>query len=643
MILQALNDYYQRRQRSPNPQDRLPAYGLEEKEIPFVIEIDAAGRLVNLVDTRTIEGKKKIGQRFLVSQGAKKTSGVAANLLWDNSEYVLGLPDAKKLESKCKEGKGKAGEYLARLVEMQAEFRKQIESLPVEALNDQGTCAVLAFLDKLGHQRQSTASFRLRIRACLNKLDHQHQSTVSRQLRLCTMLASLDKLDLNQLAALPAWLDVLAINPVITFRLHGDVELVCQRPALVATAERTSDGQPNGVCLVSGKPDSIERLHSAIKGVWNAQTSGANIVSFNLDAFNSYGKVQGANAPVGRAAMFSYTTALNHLLANDSRQRIQVGDASTVFWAEQANDLETALPDLFGEPPKDDPNRGTDALKVLYQAVQAGKFTKGSANDHFHVLGLAPNAARIAIRFWETATALDLAKRIARHFDDIKIARAPHDPEHLSLFRLLTALAVQDKADNIPPNLGGEVMRAILEGLPYPASLLNLAVQRCRAEQKPTYARAAAIKASLNRLMRRTNPKSPSPEKEFQIMLDPTNTHPAYLLGRLFATLEKIQEETSPGLNATIRDRYYGAASSTPVAVFTTLLRLHNHHLGKLSKGRAVHMERLVGEIMGGLDDFPRILALPDQGRFALGYYHQRQAFFTKSDTTSTDNQEESK
>lgn len=605
MILQALNDYYQRRQRAPNPQDRLPAFGLEEKEIPFVIEIDAEGRLVNLADTRTLEGMKKIGQRFLVPQGEKKTSGVAANLLWDNSEYVLGLYDAKKLESKCKEGNGKAGEYLARLAEMQAAFRKQIETLSVEALSDQGICAVLAFLDKL---------------------------------------------DLDQLETLPAWPDILSTNPVMTFRLHGDVGLVCQRPTVVAaTVLTTGHATADGICLVSGSAAEIERLHTAIKGVWGAQTSGANIVSINnkneggnnsgqTPAFASYGKQQGFTSPVGKPAVFAYTTALNHLLARDSRQRIQVGDASTVFWAEQANDLETALPDLFGEPPKDDPNRGTDALKVLYQAVQSGKFTKGTASDRFHVLGLAPNAARIAIRFWETASVLDFAKRIARHFDDIKITRAPHDPEHLSLFRLLTSLAVQGKADNIPPNLGGEVMRAILEGLPYPAPLLNLAVQRCRAEQKPTYARAAVIKASLNRLIRRTHN-----EKEYTVMLDPTNTHPAYLLGRLFATLEKIQEEASPGLNATIRDRYYGAASSTPVAVFTTLLRLHNHHLGKLSKGRAVQMERLVGEIMGGLDDFPRILALPDQGRFALGYYHQRQAFFTKSDTPTTVNQEESK
>lgn len=578
MILHALNDYYQRRQRAPNPQDRLPAFGLEEKEIPFVIEIDSEGQLVNLADTRTLEGKKKIGQRFLVPQGIKKTSGIAANLLWDTAEYVLGVDTKGKPE---------------RVVEQHAAFRARLEALPEDALRDAGIQAILTFLNTI---------------------------------------------DLKQLESLPAWPDILAINPVMTFRLHGDVELACQRPVVVAATAQTSDEPPDGTCLVSGSPMAIERLHPAIKGVWGAQTSGANIVSFNLDAFNSYGKSRGANAPLGKPATFAYTTALNHLLARDSRQRIQVGDASTVFWAEQANDLETALPDLFGEPPKDDPNRGTDALKVLYQAVQAGKFTKGSASDRFHVLGLAPNAARIAIRFWETATALELAKRIAVHFDDIKIARAPHDPEHLSLFRLLTSLAVQGKADNIPPNLGGEVMRAILEGLPYPTPLLNLAVQRCRAEQKPTYARAAVIKASLNRLIRRTHN-----EKEFMVMLDPTNTHPAYLLGRLFATLEKIQEEANPGLNATIRDRYYGAASSTPVAVFTTLLRLHNHHLGKLSKGRAVQMERLVGEIMGALDDFPRILTLPEQGRFALGYYHQRQAFFTKSDTPTTDNQEESK
>jgi len=203
--------------------------------------------------------------------------------------------------------------------------------------------------------------------------------------------------------------------------------------------------------------------------------------------------------------------------------------------------------------------------------------------------------------------------------------RGRNDSEHPSLFRLLTACAVQNKADNVPPNLGGDIMRAILAGTPYPASWLNAAVQRCRAEQSVTYLRAAAIKACLNRGLRRRN------EKELLPMLDIENQNAGYRLGRLFAALERVQEEASPGLNATIRERYFGAASSTPVAVFTTLLRLKNHHLAKLSnRGRAVNFEKLIGEIVGGINEFPSHLALPDQGRFALGYYHQRQAFFTK-------------
>ena len=565
MILHALNDYYQRRQRSPDPQDRLPAFGLEEKEIPFVIEIDADGQLVNLVDTRTIVGKKKIGQRFLVPQGVKKTSGVAANLLWDTAEYVLGVDTKDKPE---------------RVVEQHAAFCVRFERLPDVALKDAGIQAVLAFFKNI---------------------------------------------NLEQFEALSVWTDILAANPNMTFRLHGDVELVCQRPAVATAGIPVTDNESDaGICLVSGETASIERLHPAIKGVWGAQSSGANIVSFNLDAFNSYGKTQGANAPLGKSAVFAYTTALNHLLARDSRQRIQVGDASTVFWAEEAHDMETALTDLFGEPPKDNLNRGTDALTALYQSVQSGKFTRGESDTRFHVLGLAPNAARIAIRFWETAPADELVRRIAHHFDDIKIAGAPHDPEHLSLFRLLTGLAVQGKADNIPPNLGGEVMRAILEELPYPAPLLNLAVQRCRAEQKPTYARAAVIKASLNRLIRRINQTASNPEKEFQTMLDSTNTNLAYRFGRLFAVLEKIQEESAGGtgkLNATIRDRYFGAASSSPSTVFPMLLKLKNHHVSKLDvRGQKMlyrafsdnRPDDYIGQVLNAVPDINMLDYLPE-------------------------------
>ena len=582
MILHALNAYYER-------SEELPRTGWIRRGVDYIVVLDANGNCTHIEPAGEMKKGKTAPREMLVpaigKQAMKHTnSGKDANLLWDNASFSL--------------GSGKKG------AQKLASFLDTLRYWLKECSQDAGVKAVERFCESLQTNPDSLGDLLKRF-----QLDEEFSKR----------------------------------DPVLVFRLVDDIEEVHARAAVRATYEKqlTLD-DPNpviGNCLITGKRSvPIASNEIVIKNVWGGQPAGANIISFNKRSFESYGKRErnGENAPISKEVSFAYTTALNHLLT--SRQRIQVGDASTVFWAEQANDLETALPDLFGEPPKDDPNRGTDALKVLYQAVQAGKFTKGSANDHFHVLGLAPNAARIAIRFWETASALDLAKRIARHFDDIKIARAPHDPEHLSLFRLLTSLAVQGKADNIPPNVGGEVMRAILEGLPYPASLLNLAVQRCRAEQKPTYPRAAVIKASLNRVIRRTHN-----EKEFMVMLDPTNTHPAYLLGRLFATLEKIQEEASPGLNATIRDRYYGAASSTPVAVFTTLLRLHNHHLGKLNKGRAVQMERLVGEIMGGLDDFPRILTLPDQGRFALGYYHQRQAFFTKSDAPSTDNQEESK
>lgn len=567
MILQALDAYYRRKQADPDPAQRLPSFGLEDKEIPFVLEIDATGKLVNLADTRSGDGKKKAGQRFLVPQGVKKTSGVAANLLWDTTEYVLGIDTRGKPE---------------RVAKQHAAFRTRIEALPKAAREDAGIRAVLAFLD----------GFRPEI-----------------------------------LDGSPALADIQVGNPVMSFRLHGDLALVCQRPAVVAATAGQPEESPDGVCLVSGAPAAIERLHPAIKGVWGAQTSGANVVSFNLDAFNSYGKAQGANAPLGKAAVFAYTTALNHLLGRDSRQRIQVGDTSTVFWAEEPHDLENAMVDLFGEPPKDNPDRNVDAVKALYSAVETGKFSVGKLETRFHVLGLAPNAARISIRFWETATACELASRIKQHFDDLAVVHADYEPEHFSLFRLLTGLALLNKADNIPPNLGGEIMRAILEGLPYPAAMFNLAVSRCRAEQKPTYARAATIKASLNRWIRFRKTQ----EKEFLPMLDLSNPNPAYRLGRLFAALEKIQEEASPGLNATIRDRYYGAASSTPVSVFTTLLRLKNHHIGKLSPGRATQMEKLLGEILGEVSDFPRQLSLQDQGRFALGYYHQRQAFFTKS------------
>ncbi len=562
MILQALCDYYERK---PD----LPRLGFETKAIPFVIEINAAGQLVQIEDTRTIEGKKKIARNFLVPQGTKKTSGVAANLLWDNAEYVLGITSTGKLD---------------RVQEQHATFTAKLVAL-AEKTDDAGLQAVRTFLQ-----------------------------------------AS----DKARLEGDPLWPEILEVNPVMTFRLNGDLELVCQRPAIRAVLGTADTKTEEITCLVSGEADGFERLHTSIKGVWGAQTSGANIVSFNKDAFNSFGKEQGANAPVGKRSAFAYTTALNYLLSKESSQRIQVGDASTVFWSEKHTELEDTFADLFDEPPKDDPAKQTRAIEALFKAPQTGVLGDEGDNTRFYVLGLAPNAARISVRFWQVGTVAEMSARIRQHFADLEMIHAGFEKPYLSLFRLLVATASQGESKNIPPNLAGEFVRAILAGLPYPQTLLQAAVRRIRAEREVNYPRAALIKACLNRQAR----YSPSQEKEIAVSLDDSNTNPGYRIGRLFAALEKIQEE-AVNPSATIRDRFYGAASSTPVTVFANLMKLKNHHLSKMEEGRKRYFEKLIGQIMADINDFPAHLCLADQGRFAIGYYHQRQAFFTKSESTT--------
>ena len=438
MILQALHDYYER--KNADPESGLAQPGFEWKEIPFVIEIDTQGKPVQIEDTREGEGKKKRARAFLVPQGVKRAVNIAANLLWDNAAYVLGV---------ATKGKPK------RVKEQRQAFIARIESLPTPARNDAGVQAVLSFLRRINTE---------------------------------------------SLSQWTEWQEIVETVPNLTFRLQGDIDLVCQRPATVeAIRVEQNTTSADGLCLVTGETGEIERLHTAIKGVWGAQTSGANIVSFNLDAFNSYGKTQGANAPVSKRTSFSYTTALNHLLRKDSPQRLQVGDTSVVFWADRPTEWETGIVDIFGEPTKDDPDRNVRAVRNLYAAVEQVGLENEEGRAKFFALGLAPNAARIAIRFWQHGTVAEMAGRIKQHFDDLAIERSPRDPPYLSLFRLLVSVATQGKADNIPPNLGGELMRSILAGLPYPQTLLAAAVRRIRAERQVTYARAALIKTCINR------------------------------------------------------------------------------------------------------------------------------------------------
>lgn len=575
MILQALSDYYRRLQMEGVA--GVASEGFQKQAIPFVIVLNREGRFVNFLDTRSGDGKKKNARLFTVPKGVKKTSGIAANLLWDVPAYVLGRPkpDPKKDPARIAE----------RAAEQQRCFLDTISRCLPNALNDEGVYAVLQFLKK--------AEFK-------EVFDH------------------------------PAWPEIEQSGANLGFQLEGETGLVSDRPAVIheLKKEEGNTGTAFQACLVMGEPDEPARLHTAIKGVYGAQTSGANIVSFNLPAFTSYGKEQSFNAPVGKRAEFAYTTALNRLLAKGSRQRLQVGDTSTVFWAGKKHEIENFFADLFGEPAKGEPEQDFKQLIATFRASETGAPPQLDPKTRFYVLGLSPNAARIAVRFWYAGSVGEVAGNMEQHFDDIEMTCGPKQPRHLSLFRLLVATAALGKSENIPPNLAGELMKAILMGSPYPRALLGAAIRRCRAEREVTYPRASLIKAVLKRKARYYKKN----EKEVGMSLDTNNSNVGYRLGRLFATLEKIQEEASPGINATIRDRFYGSASSTPVSSFPHLMKLKNHHLSKLeNRGRAVNLEKLISEIMDGLSDFPVHLSLPDQGRFAVGYYHQRQAFFTAS------------
>lgn len=582
MILQELVHYYDRA-------GDLATEGWEWKRIPYVIDIRADGSFIQLTSLRS--GAKSADVKPSLVPKSENRQGTKAyekpNLLWDHHGFVLAHPKSDNPK-----------DVLA--AQRQHEhFVRRVEALIASGTDDPGLQAVSRFL---------ASDAREKVRED------------------------------------PLWSECAKVAGCnLAFRLAGDDVLVVQRDAVREAIDRQNQAGTDTVsgatgqsrCLVTGELALIQALHSPIAGVCEKPSPMAAVNDGVSPAYSSFGKSQGFNFPVGETAVFKYTTALNRLLQPGSRQRLKIGDTAVIFWSQSAEDadVENSFAALFDEVP-DDPNAHTDQVRSLYSSIQSGRFDGAAGDRRFFVLGLAPNSARIVVRFWQPASLRDIAYRVRQWFDDLSLVHGPKDSPHPALYHLLRSVALKGDAKNVPPSLGGDVMRAILSGGPFPALWLNAAVQRCRAERHVSYLRACAIKACLNRAIRFQNPTS---EEVYRPMLDLNNMNAGYRLGRLFATLEKIQEAASPGLNATIRERYFGAASSTPVAVFTTLLRLKNHHLAKLPKELAIHFEKLIAEIVGGIDDFPAHMALPDQGRFALGYYHQRQAFFTKRAAESTE------
>ena len=556
MILKALYDYYKRC-------DNLPAKGMEEKEIGFLIVLSPKGEFLRFEDCRTGKDHARI---YLVKKHVGRSSAAVANYLYDNSAYVLGYSDKSN---------GKEQLYFDT-------FKTQIEDIAEVFPDSNEILAVKAFYD---NSREEIIQ------------------TVSQD---------------------PLWEDIKKNlskkYSTFSFRIEGDSRIVAEKKEILQLEEK--DSSDATFCLVSGEYGVPVDTTTATMIPGSQAT--AKLVAFQVNSgYDSYGKSKCGNAPISEEAEFAYTTALNSMLQKGSRNKFMLGTRTFVFWASNNNEAsietEESLFELFGfsEEANDDPNAKIMKVRKVFESIYSG-IMKTGLDDKFYILGLAPNSARIAVVYWSETTLKDFAEKILRHFSDMEIHDTRKDRKpYMGIREIISSVTLGGKMSDATPNLPEAVVKSIFQGLPYPQTLYSACIRRIRAEQKLTITRAAIIKAYLNR--------QSNNNKKIDIMLDKDNNNQGYLCGRLFAVLENLQFAANG--QDSIRSSYMNAASTTPSTVFSTILKLSNNHYGKLAKdkkGLANFFDNQKKEIMAMLQEFPDTLELNDQGRFFLGYYHQK-------------------
>ena len=586
MILQSLVQYYEALEQK----GAITRPGWCNAKVSFALELSHDGDLRRAIPLKIERerGKKTVlePQLLKVPQMVTRSSGVSANFLCDNSSYLLGI-----------DNKGKP--------ERSKECFRCAKDKHLEVLKERDSLAGKAVVQYFKKWDPDTA---------------------------------------RENPVLVEALEEMMAGANLVFWVDDDY--VQEDDQIKSAWEEYSTGSADGsegICLVTGKKTGVSRIHGTIKGVLGAQSSGAALVSFNAPAFESHGKEQGFNGPVGNYAVYAYTTALNHLLA-DRKHMTTIGDTTVVYWSEDGGE---ACQDVFlsaSEPSSDN----YEIVDGVFKNLGAGKAVniptvKGSIslNQRFYILGLAPNAARIAVRFFYQDSLENILRHIKEHYDRMEIVRPSWDSvQYLGVWRMLMETVNKKSREKKPvSNMAGAVYRAIISGERYPNSMYQAVLGRIRAEQddsdggiyKVTRGRVAIIKAFLLR--------NGTYDKEEVIMtLNEVSKNVAYTLGREFSVLEEIQEDANPGINTTIKDRYFNSACATPASIFPILFKLKNSHIRKMrDKKKEIHYEKFLGDLQAKIlvsdevtSGYPKRLSLEEQGMFILGYYHQTQKRFEK-------------